>query len=136
MKKLIIYLFYGFYQIDYVFGRREYPSYNTRTGGALLLTTLFLYICSFTNVVFSLILRLLNTDGLTNYRILMIYSFVTLIAMWRFDNSIVDSKFYYSGFQELDKLSSLSKLLLFSISSISFVIGLYLFFNSIWMWPI
>ena len=47
LKELIVYLFYGFYQIDYVLGIRELRSYNTRTGGALLLVTLFLYLFRF-----------------------------------------------------------------------------------------
>ena len=46
LKELIVYLFYGFYQIDYVLGIRELRSYNTKTGGALLLVTLFLYLFS------------------------------------------------------------------------------------------
>ena len=43
LKELIVYLFYGFYQIDYVLGIRELRSYNTRTGGALLLDFIFKY---------------------------------------------------------------------------------------------
>ena len=43
MNKFFNYVFYGFYQIDYVFGVRPYPYYHIRTGGVLFIMSVFLY---------------------------------------------------------------------------------------------
>jgi hypothetical protein len=50
MNKILYYILYGFYQIDYVFGDHRYP-YMMHTGAVLFFLSFSLYTCSATLMI-------------------------------------------------------------------------------------
>lgn len=113
MKKLIIYLFYGFYQIDYVLGIHELHTYNTRTGGSLLLITLFLYVYSLLCFVILMLEWLLNLSEATGTILIGISSILAIITILGLSFCIQKEKFYKDEFQKLDATSAYFKFILF-----------------------
>ena len=132
LKELIVYLFYGFYQIDYVLGIRELRSYNTRTGGALLLVTLFLYLFSILSSTILVLSWLFDISRATSAILIAVSSFVGIITVLWLSSYILDEKFYKDEFQKLDASSSNFRLILFLVSLMSLITGgfiLYLIAN-------
>lgn len=132
LKELIVYLFYGFYQIDYVLGIRELRSYNTRTGGALLLVTLFLYLFSILSSNILVLSWLFDISRATSAILIAVSSFVGIITVLWLSSYILDEKFYKDEFQKLDASSSNFRLILFLVSLMSLITGgfiLYLIAN-------
>ena len=132
LKELIVYLFYGFYQIDYVLGIRELRSYNTRTGGALLLVTLFLYLFSILSSTILVLSCLFDISRATIAILIAVSSFVGIITVLWLSSYILDEKFYKDEFQKLDASSSNFRLILFLVSLMSLITGgfiLYLIAN-------
>ena len=132
LKELIVYLFYGFYQIDYVLGIRELRSYNTKTGGALLLVTLFLYLFSILSSNILVLSWLFDISRATSAILIAVSSFVGIITVLWLSSYILDEKFYKDEFQKLDASSSNFRLILFLVSLMSLITGgfiLYLIAN-------
>ena len=132
LKELIVYLFYGFYQIDYVLGIRELRSYNTRTGGALLLVTLFLYLFSILSSTILVLSCLFDISRATIAILIAVSSFVGIITVLWLSSYILNEKFYKDEFQKLDASSSNIRLMLFLVSLMSLITGgciLYLIAN-------
>ena len=132
LKELIVYLFYGFYQIDYVLGIRELRSYNTRTGGALLLVTLVVYLCSVLCSASLVLSWLFDISRATSAILIAVSSFVGIITVLWLSSYILDEKFYKDEFQKLDASSSNFRLILFLVSLMSLITGgfiLYLIAN-------
>ena len=132
LKELIVYLFYGFYQIDYVLGIRELRSYNTKTGGALLLVTLFLYLFSILSSTILVLSWLFDISRATSAILIAVSSFVGIITVLWLSSYILDEKFYKDEFQKLDASSSNFRLILFLVSLMSLITGgfiLYLIAN-------
>ena len=132
LKELIVYLFYGFYQIDYVLGIRELRSYNTKTGGALLLVTLFLYLFSILSSTILVLSWLFDISRATSDILIAVSSFVGIITVLWLSSYILDEKFYKDEFQKLDASSSNFRLILFLVSLMSLITGgfiLYLIAN-------
>ena len=132
LKELIVYLFYGFYQIDYVLGIRELRSYNIRTGGALLLVTLFLYLFSILSSTILVLSWLFDISRATSAILIAVSSFVGIFTVLWLSSYILDEKFYKDEFQKLDASSSNFRLILFLVSLMSLITGgfiLYLIAN-------
>ena len=132
MEKLIIYLYYGFYQIDHVLGIHELHTYNTRTGGTLLHITLFLYVFSLLCSTILLLSWLLNLSNVVSTILIGISSILGILAVLWLSFYIQDEKFYKDGFQKLDASPAYIKLILFGGSLLSLIIGgyiLYMIFN-------
>lgn len=132
LKELIVYLFYGFYQIDYVLGIRELRSYNTRTGGALLLVTLFLYLFSILSSNILVLSWLFDISRATSAILIAVSSFVGIFTVLWLSSYILNEKFYKDEFQKLDASSSNFRLILFLVSLMSLITGgciLYLIAN-------
>ena len=132
LKELIVYLFYGFYQIDYVLGIRELRSYNIRTGGALLLVTLFLYLFSILSSTILVLSWLFDISRATSAILIAVSSFVGIFTVLWLSSYILNEKFYKDEFQKLDASSSNFRLILFLVSLMSLITGgfiLYLIAN-------
>lgn len=128
MKKLIVYLYYGFYQIDYVLGIHELHTYNTRTGGALLLITLFLYVYSLLCSTILVLSWLLNFSKVVNTILIGISSIIGILIILGLSFYIQDEKFYKDEFHKLDASSAYFRLILFGGSLISLIIGGYILY--------
>ena len=134
MKKLIVYLYYGFYQIDHVLGIHELHTYNTRTGGALLHITIFLYVFSLLCSTILVLSWLLNLSKVVSTILLGISSILGILAVLGLSFYIQDEKFYKDEFQKLDATSAYFKFILFGGSLICLIMGgyiLYMTFNEI-----
>ena len=132
MKKLIIYLYYGFYQIDHVLGIHELHTYNTRTGGALLHITIFLYVFSLLCSTILVLSWLQNLSKAVSTILIGISSILGILAVLWLSFYIQDEKFYKDEFQKLDPSPDYIKLTLFGGSLLSLIIGgytLYMIFN-------
>ena len=132
MKKLIIYLYYGFYQIDHVLGIHEPHTYNTRTGGALLHITLFLYVYSFLCSTVLVLSWLQNLSKAVSTILIGISSILGILAVLGLSFYIQDERFYKDEFKKLDASPDYIKLTLFGGSLLSLIIGgyiLYMTFN-------
>ena len=122
MKKLIVFLYYGFYQIDHVLGIHEPHTYNTRTSGALLHITLTILVLSW----------LLNLSKVVSTILIGISSILGILAVLGLSFYIQDEKFYKDEFKKLDASPDYIKLTLFGGSLLSLIIGgyiLYMTFN-------
>ena len=132
MKKLIVFLYYGFYQIDHVLGIHELHTYNTRTGGTLLHITLFLYVYSLLCSTILVLSWLLNLSKVTNTILIGISSILGILAVLGLSFYIQDERFYKDEFKKLDASPAYIKLILFGGSLLSLIIGgytLYMIFN-------
>ncbi len=128
MKKLIIYLYYGFYQIDHVLGIHELHTYNTRTGGALLHITLFLYVYSFLCSTVLVLSWLQNLSKAVSTILIGISSILGIISVLGLSFYIQDEKFYKDEFKKLDASPAYIKLILFGGSLLSMIIGGYILY--------
>ena len=132
MKKLIVFLYYGFYQIDHVFGIHELHTYNPRTGGTLLHITLFLYVYSLLCSTILMLSWLLNLSKVVSIILIGISSILGILAVLGLSFYIQDEKFYKDEFKKLDASPDYIKLTLFGGSLLSLIIGgyiLYMTFN-------
>ena len=132
MKKLIVFLYYGFYQIDHVFGIHELHTYNTRTGGTLLHITLFLYVYSLLCSTILMLSWLLNLSKVVSTILIGISSILGILAVLGLSFYIQDERFYKDEFKKLDASPDYIKLTLFGGSLLSLIIGgyiLYMTFN-------
>ena len=60
MKKLLNYIFYGFYQIDYMFASPNDYFYHTRTGSLLFSLSIVSYIISLINLLSYFFVQLIS----------------------------------------------------------------------------
>jgi hypothetical protein len=100
MKKVINYFFYGYYQIDYLFGVRSYRSHVLGTGAVLFDLSISLYVYS------ALLLIIGGIVGYSNY-FSSTYNWLTFVMTILIVNSWLfywmDKKKYEDDFNELDK---------------------------------
>lgn len=114
MKKFINYIYYGFYQIDYVFGLRDYRTYNIRTGGILFGLSIVLYIWSIAWAIILPVIKGLtgNTYDITDNDIWLLSVISGLPAMcWLYYWDAKEK--YRKDFEELDKKPSIMRWICF-----------------------
>jgi uncharacterized membrane protein YfcA len=115
MNTFINYIFYGFYQIDYIFGVRPYPKYHISTGTVLFAMSVSLYIYSATlllagyGVLYNII-DYLPSDFLEI--LFMLTGFVVVIWLYYW----LRKKKYISTFEKLDREPSSMRLVCFVLA--------------------
>lgn len=119
MKKVINYIYYGFYQIDYVFGIRDYRMYHIRTGGILFVFSITLYVWS---LIFLVVKNVIGYSIFTSdydpWLFLIIPGIIVAFGLeyW------IDKEKYRKDFEELDKKPSIMRWICF-LYAVAFACG-------------
>ena len=123
MKKVINYIYYGFYQIDYVFGIRFYQSYYIGTGGVLFCLSITLYVWAIVWTVVLLVVRgfidkTYNMPDNDAWLLSVIPGLFVVGWLYYWD----EKEKYRKDFEELDKKPSIMRWICF-LYAVAFACG-------------
>lgn len=130
MSKFINLIFYGFYQIDYIFEVRPYPHYNTRTGSVLFSLTVLIY-------TYSVVLLIVgggaqcgffNCLSSSTLEILFVITGFVVVLWWYY---WLDKEKYKSSFEKLDKEPSSIRWVCFILALLWGIGGIVFLYRSI-----
>lgn len=130
MKRFLIYIYYGYYQIDYCLAPRDYRFYNITTGSALFTISILSYIASWVNLI-SLIMGHMVTKYIKSIEYWFSINMVISIGIVFFIEFFwLGKDFYIEGFRKLDKEPQYMKWGLFCASMIFGIFGVFCFIKS------